>query len=136
MDYEGNNDFLRGMVSNLSHWGNLSARQVEATESCFAVIDRIEAARANSQHIGNVGDKVTLTITIDRIVVIEGHYGTNYINIARDEQGNVLTYKGLTDIGLKGETKTIKASVKEHTLYDGVKQTIIQRPKVVEMARG
>jgi hypothetical protein len=79
-----------------------------------------------------VGDKVTLTITIDRIITIEGYYGTNFIHIARDENGNVLTYKGLTNIGLKGETTTIKASIKEHTLYDGVKQTIIQRPKVLK----
>lgn len=129
--YTGTNDFLLSMIERLGYWGTLSGNQTEAAESCFAVIDRLEAARATSQHIGAVGDKVTLTITIDRIVVIEGHYGTNYINIARDEQGNVLTYKGLTDIGLKGETKTIKASVKEHTLYDGVKQTIIQRPKVI-----
>jgi len=134
--YTGENDFLRSMIERLGYWGTLSEKQTEATESCFATIDRKEATRLTSEYIGNVGDKVTLTITIDRIVKIEGYYGTNYINIARDEQGNVLTYKGLTDIGLKGETKTIKASVKEHTLYDGVKQTIIQRPKVVEVALG
>ena len=34
----------------------------------------------------------------------------------------------------KGDTTTIKASVKEHTVYNGIKQTVIQRPKVV--ARG
>ena len=137
MAYEGDNEFLRDMVSNLSHWGNLSARQVEATESCFAVIDRIEAARANSQHIGNVGDKVTLTITVERIVVLKSEfYGDNYITIARDEQGNAITYKGRSDIGGKGDTLTIKASIKEHTVYNGIKQTVIQRPKVVELALG
>jgi hypothetical protein len=134
--YTGENDFLRSMIERLGYWGTLSDKQTEAAESCFAVLDRKEAARLTSQHIGNVGDKVTLTITIDRIVVIEGHYGTNYINIARDQHGNVVTYKGQTDIGLKGETTTVKATVKEHTLYDGVKQTIIQRPKVLEEALG
>lgn len=133
--YEGNNDFLRGSIENLAYWGNLSPRQVEAVESCFAVIDRLEAARANSQHIGNVGDKVTLTITVERIVVLKSEfYGNNYITIARDEQGNAITYKGKTDIGAKGATTTIKASIKEHTVYNGVKQTAIQRPKVLEAA--
>jgi len=133
--YEGTNEFLRSMAYNLAHWGDLTARQVEAVESCFAVIDRLEAARANSQHIGVVGDKVTLTITVERIIVLKSEfYGDNYITIARDEQGNAITYKGRSDLGGKGDTCTVKASVKEHTVYNGVKQTVIQRPKVLEAA--
>lgn len=129
--YEGTNDFLRSSAMNLAHWGNLTQRQLEAVESCFAVIDRIEAARANSQHIGHVGDKVTLTITVERVIVLDTQFGTNYITIARDEQGNAITYKGRTNIGDKAETNTIKASVKEHTVYNGIKQTVIQRPKII-----
>lgn len=133
--YKGDNEFLRGSAQNLAHWGNLTARQVEAVESCFAVIDRLEAARANSQFVGNVGDKVTLTITVERIVVIKSEfYGDNYITIAYDEAGNVYTYKGKSNIGRKGETSTIKASIKAHVEYNGVKQTAIQRPKILETA--
>ena len=132
--YEGTNDFLRDMAYNLANWGNLTARQLEAVESAFAVIDRTEAARANSQHLGAVGDKVTLTITVERVIVLESQFGTNYITIARDEQGNAVTYKGRTDIGNKGDVNTIKASVKEHTVYNGIKQTVVQRPKLVELA--
>jgi hypothetical protein len=135
--YTGANEFLRGSIQNLAYWGSLSARQVEAVESCFAVIDRQEFARANSQFIGNVGDKVTVTITVERIVVIKSEfYGDNYITIAHDESGNVYTYKGKTNIGAKGETNTIKASIKAHVEYKGVKQTAIQRPKVLEVALG
>ena len=130
--YAGTNEFLLSSIANLAYWGNLSARQVEAVESCFAVIDRLEAARANSQHIGAVGDKVTLTITVERIIVLKSEfYGDNYITIASDEQGNAITYKGRSDIGGKGDTVTIKASIKEHTVYNGVKQTVIQRPKII-----
>ena len=134
MAYEGGNEFLRDMATNLKYWGNLSARQVEATESCFAVIDRTEAARANSKHIGNVGDKVTLTITVERVIALESFYGVTYITIARDEQGNVITYKGNSSIGDKGDTNTIKATIKEHTIYNDIQQTIIQRPRVLEVA--
>jgi hypothetical protein len=134
MAYEGTNSFLRDMMSNLSHWGNLSARQLEAVESCFAVIDRTEAARANSQHIGAVGDKITLTITVECIIVLESQFGTTFITLARDEQGNTIFYKGRVNIGSNGDTNTVKASVKEHTVYNGIKQTVIQRPKLLEVA--
>jgi len=131
--YTGANEFLRSAKQNIAQWGNLSARQVEAVESCFAVIDRQEFARANSQHIGAVGDKVTLTITVERIIVLHSEfYGNNYITIARDEAGNAITYKGKTSIGGKGDINTVKASIKEHTVYNGIKQTVIQRPKVLE----
>jgi hypothetical protein len=135
--YKGANEFLRGSIQNLAYSVTLSARQVEAVESCFAVIDRQEFARANSQFIGAVGDKVTVTITVERIVVIKSEfYGDNYITIAYDESGNVYTYKGKTNIGAKGETNTIKASIKAHVEYTGVQQTAIQRPKVLEVALG
>jgi hypothetical protein len=132
--YEGTNDFLRSSAINLAQWGNLTQRQLEAVESCFSVIDRLEAARVNSQHIGSVGDKVTLTITVERIIVLETQFGTNYITIARDEQGNAVTYKGRINIGDKGDTNTIKATVCAHTVYNGIKQTTVQRPKLLEVA--
>lgn len=135
--YTGANEFLRSAKQNIAQWGSLSARQVEAVESCFAVLERKEFARANSKHIGAVGDKVTLTLTIEHIIAIEGFYGTTYITIAHDEQGNAITYKGAgRTIGRKGETLRIKASVKDHTEYNGIKQTVIQRPKVLEVALG
>jgi hypothetical protein len=124
------------MIERLGYWGTLSAKQTEAAESCFATIDRLDAARANSQHIGTVGDKITLTITVERIIVLESQFGTTFITLARDEQGNTIFYKGRTNIGSKGDTSTIKAAVKEHTEYSGVKQTVIQRPKLVEVALG
>jgi hypothetical protein len=127
--YAGTNEFLLSANQNIAQWGKLTDRQLEAVESCFAVIDRQEFARANSQFIGNVGDKVTMTITVERIIVLKSEfYGDNYITIAHDEAGNVYTYKGKTNIGAKGETNTIKASIKAHVEYKGVKQTVVQRP--------
>jgi hypothetical protein len=135
--YEGSNEFLSSFNATLAQWGTLTPRQLEAVESCFATIDRLEAARLNSKHIGIVGDKVTLTLTVERIIVLESQfYGNNYITIGTDEHGNAITYKGRVDIGSKGDVVTIKASIKEHTEYRGVKQTAIQRPKVLEEALG
>ena len=130
--YTGTNDFLLSMIQRLTDWGSLSHNQTEAAASCFAVIDRLEVSRVTSKHIGAVGDKITLTITVERIVVLKSEfYGDNYITIARDEAGNTIVYKGKTDIGGKGDTTTVKASIKDHTEYNGVKQTLIQRPKVI-----
>ena len=134
--YTGANSFMISMIERLGYWGTLSIKQTEAAESFFAALDRAEVARLTSKHIGNIGDKVTLTITVERIVVLETSFGRNYITIAVDQNGNTLTYKGLIDIGAKGDTTTIKATIKDHTVYNDVQQTIIQRPKVLEVALG
>ena len=125
-------DFWEGFrVSFFQRMEAPTARQI-------ALVDAEVAKRqqnAVSGHLGALGDKVTLTITVEHIVVLESVvYGNNYITIARDEQGNVVTYKGRARIGRKGDTVTVKATVKEHTTYNGVKQTVIQRPKVMEAA--
>ena len=115
-------------------------RAIAPTERQIGLVEAEIAKRAQnaaSGHLGAIGDKLTMTIAVERIIVLESKfYGTNYITIARDEQGNIISYKGLTDIGNKGDTLTIKATVKEHTVYKGVKQTVIQRPKVLEEALG
>jgi hypothetical protein len=129
--YGGANEFLRSMAANLAYWGNLTQRQLDSVLSCLASIDRAEFARANSQHLGEVGKKVTLVLTVNHIVVLESMYGTNYIHICEDADRNAVIYKGKAqDFPRKGETATIVASVKEHGVREGVKQTIIQRPKL------
>jgi hypothetical protein len=58
-----------------------------------------------------------------------------------DADKNVVIYKGTSDaVGWslegqprgKGDSLTITATVKEHGVREGVKQTIIQRPKAVK----
>lgn len=118
------NDFLRRAMAP-------TARQIELVDGEVAK----RAKNAASAFVGNVGDKLTLTVTVERIIVLPDYgFGVNYINILRDQAGNLLVYKGLSDIGQQGETVTMKATVKEHNIRDGVQQTVIQRPKVLEVA--
>lgn len=107
---------------------NPTDRQTELVNKAIAKIEKDAA----SSFVGRVGDKVELTVTIERIVVLNSKlYGISYIFIGRDQDGSVITYKGAADIGLVGDTCTIRATVKAHEMYNGVAQTVIQRPKVI-----
>jgi hypothetical protein len=114
------------------------ARMKAPTERQIELVkDEVAKRQKNacSAFVGHVGDKVEMTITVERIIVLQSQfYGTNYITIARDQHGNVITYKGLSDLGAVGDTNTIKATIKNHERYNGVRQTSIQRPKVLQMA--
>jgi hypothetical protein len=144
-DDEGNfkcykENFVGSLASAYATYGKLSEKQVLAVRKCIADRNarKIEwaskqaALDATRQHIGIIGEKVTITITCVHVVEIDSTYGTNYINICEDADKNIIIYKGYA-IGFpcKGETAIIKATIKDHGVRNGVKQTLIQRPKVV-----
>jgi hypothetical protein len=120
-----------------SHFEQIEAKGKAALQK---KLDKVwDAKCAKSEHIGELKQRLTLVATITRVVAYEGisysYYddGMRTIIELTDKEGNVLTYFGNgNNIGDKGETVTIKATVKDHTVYKGLKQTVIQRPKLVE----
>jgi hypothetical protein len=106
-----------------------TARQIELVEGEVAK----RAKNAASAFLGAVGDKIEMTITIERVINIGDRWMPCYISICRDSNGNVVTYKGTAAVMLDtdGEFK-VRATVKEHTVYNGVNQTVIQRPKLLD----
>ena len=60
-----------------------------------------------------------------------GPFGTTYVYVCADPDGNVIVYKGSATIGKNGEAIKVKATIKEHGIRDGVCQTIIGRPKKI-----
>ena len=140
-DFVGYTDnFVGSLARALDNFGKLSEGQ------CAAILKGIDAraakkaewaaeraaAGAASEYLGTVGEKIVMVLTCVHVVTLEGTYGLTFINICKDSFGNTVIYKGNAQgFPLKGETATVKASIKAHDLRDGVKQTLIQRPKVV-----
>ena len=106
-----------------------------------------EARKAISQYIGNIGDKVTVSVKLERRVDYEvpsfRGYGkeTHRIYIFVDEAGNKIVWKtsGILWNDPKewskgsvqeGDSVTIKGTVKRHGDYNGEKQTELQRVKL------
>ena len=135
-------NFVGSLASAYAKYGKLSEKQVAAVRKCIA--DRIarkaewaskqaliDAAR---QHIGSVGQKITLTLTLKKVINLESHFGTIGLFIFEDAEKNVVIYKGNSSSVwylAEGEVATLTATVKEHGVRNGVKQTLIQRPKAV-----
>ena len=83
---------------------------------------------ATSAYIGAISDRIEIAGTIERVITTESFYGIKHINIIRCNDGNVVLYRG-NYLGGKDDAVHIMATVAEHTEYNGVKQTIVQRPK-------
>lgn len=81
---------------------------------------------ALDEHLGEVGDKVEVEVSIDRMVTKQGMYGTTYIYSMTSKQGHKLVWFGTTN-NLQGTNVKIKATIKRLGEFRGEKQTVLTR---------
>ena len=86
-----------------------------------------EAAVALSEYVGEVGQRITLkAATVALLASWDGYYGTTWLYKFVDERGNVFIWRSSRPFTAENGA-TIRATVKEHSVRDGVKQTIVTR---------
>jgi hypothetical protein len=139
-------DFYSKMKFAVIDWGRLSPGQESAVlrmiEKAKARIAEREAAKeakaASAQHIGTVGERRDFDLTLKFKTIYETRFGFTKIYVMEDDAGNVAVYKGSSyltrengDALETGDRVKFKATIKAHGERDGVKQTIISRPKVI-----
>jgi len=142
-NFKGHTDDFMGSMANAFYtYGKLSPKQCEAILKGIDAraarkaewADKKAAIDATRAFVGTVGEKITITLKVVHIVELDGSFGTVYINICEDANNNTIIYKGnAKGFPEKGETATITATVKEHGVRNGVKQTVIQRPKLATL---
>lgn len=125
------------MYDVINEWGGLTEAQAAAvvriaTENAAQREERMAARRASdlkSQHIGTVGERLEFQITCHKTLEFNGRFGVTYLNICK-QGDDVVIYKG-SNAFKQGETIRIKATIKAHDEREGIKQTIIARPKEI-----
>jgi len=139
-DYGQKDGFMGSMAKAFDTYGKLTPNQsaailkgIDARAARKAEWAAQNAAQAAyKEHVGTVGEKMVLTITTMHVVLIETAYGVIGLYICEDANKNTIIYKGnAKGFPDKGESAMVMATIKEHGVRDGVKQTTIQRPKVI-----
>ncbi len=133
-------DFFTKMRESVNEWGGLTEGQ---TKAVLAMIERGEARVAErakareearqadadkSGWVGEIGQRRVFDLTIRMVFEMSGMYGTSYLHVMHDADGNVVVYKGTNRLGAMHDAVSVKATVKDHDTRDGVKQTKISRP--------
>ena len=87
--------------------------------------------RAKSQYIGTIGDKIEIKATYLYTAWFEGFYGTTYIHNFKAGDNAIIwkTSNGLMEVDENSEV-TLKGTIKEHSEYNGQKQTVLTRCKI------
>mgnify|MGYP007032357800 CR=1 FL=1 len=98
-------------------------------------------------YIGNIKERIEMVVTLVGDHTFQNkynYYGVIHIYTMKDEHENVFVWKTGTTMGLdmddgdfdpikKGDTIKIKGTVKEHSEYRGIEQTVLTRVKVQEI---
>jgi hypothetical protein len=93
-----------------------------------ATAQKIERAkRPTSEHVGEVGKRLTFTATLERVFSFDSDYGAIHIHKFRTAEGSILVWKTGSAMLNQGKVYTIKGTVKTHDEYKGEKQTTLSR---------
>lgn len=92
-------------------------------------------ARKDNVYVGEIGDKVEFTVSKSRMLVDKSRRAYDFYLVELvDTNGN--TYIWSTSNSKFKEGTKIQATVKGHSEYKGIKQTVITRGKVLETPKG
>lgn len=106
------------LASAIAGYDRELGRQVEQTVTRLDVV---------STHVGAIGDRLTMSVTVLRVADIETDYGALHIHTMRDAVGNAIVWKTTSkrlDVGWSG---IIKGTVKKHAEYRSEQQTELSR---------
>lgn len=123
-------------VNLIARSGLVRRKSAGIAASIIAAYDREVEKRARSEakgpsvHVGEVGKRTTLTLTLHKVITCEGGmYGPSYLHIMSDENGNDIKWfaSDTNDWFDVGSTVRCDATVKKHDAYKGRPCTMVNR---------
>lgn len=80
-----------------------------------------------SKFVGEIGERIELTLTVISAIKIENNYGHSTMHIMEDDCGNVYVWTTAAKSWSEGSVKTIRGTIKNHRTYKNTKQTVLTR---------
>lgn len=100
---------------------------LKTDEAVRKVVDSLTYEPSVSEYQGAIGDRIEVTVTVDKNITVSGYYGVSNMHIMSDAEGNVYVWTTASKSWSEGTQKTIRGTVKDHREYKNTKQTILTR---------
>lgn len=128
-------DYLRWMASQVDLEAPEGLERSKWAISCqIAAKWLAEHPVKESEWIGEIGNKVVLTLKLQKVIFIQGQWRTILYKCVTEE-GDVVTFytvaSGFSDL-LVGQQFVVSGTIKKHDEYKESKSTVIARPKLVK----
>lgn len=96
-------------------------------------VEAILYGDAEDSWVGSVGDRLELTLTVEKSISLEGYHGYSTLHVMRDSDNNTFVWTTAAKCWEIGTIHHIRGTVKEQKKYKGECQTILTR--CVEVGR-
>lgn len=131
-------------VKEIIHGKTFNTPKYEEKPQAPKATSTWDKIKTGSDFVGTPGKREVMKLTVYKVNSFSGSYGTTYIYLMYDANFNMFVYKGkyLTK-QVKDDTHdypdsiddkkehTIEFKIKKHDTYQGIKQTVIERPIVL-----
>lgn len=86
-----------------------------------------------SEFVGEIGERIELTLTVTRAIEIENNYGHSMMHIMEDDCGNVYVWTTAAKSWPKGTVKHVRGTIKDHRTYKNTKQTVLKNCREIQL---
>lgn len=116
-------------------WEDVCDESGEGLKNDTAIKEVVESLiydKSESEFIGEVGDRLDFTLTVNKIIPFENYFGHSNMYIFNDESGNEFVWTTSAKTLTLGKTYQVRGSIKEHKMYRNSAQNVLTRCAVKE----
>lgn len=135
------NEFIADVIRKATERSQITEAQTVAVWRAIERIERKRRLAAASQHVGTVGQRIERAVKVERVSEFcrpkfnaEWLTETVFVVTMRDDEGNSIVSMSPAFHAEEGERFILRATVREHSTYNGQKQTKVNRAAKKEMA--
>ena len=104
--------------------------QLRSESEVKAAVQSLMYEPSNSKHIGSIGERLDLELTIAGCYPKTNHFGTSYFHVMKNADGDVFTWHTSARQLEVGKTYNMRGTIKEHILYKNEKQNVLTRCQI------
>jgi hypothetical protein len=95
--------------------------------------EKRKAEMTKSDFVGEVGERITVPVTVVRTREVGGQFGVSYMYRMLDADGDIYVWFSSNNVLDDGKTYNLTGTVKKHETYNDIKQTVLTRCKADEI---
>lgn len=124
------NDLPAGVIPKKLFWKDIGKGETltKTKEELTNYVNNIlNDNNDNSHYVGEIGERLEITITVLHNFAGTGKFGRMNTHIMTDSSGNRFVWVTSSKSWAQGSIKKIRGTVKAHDMYNGIQQTILTR---------
>lgn len=96
-------------------------------------VENIIYDKDGSDFVGEIGERLDLTLTVQTAIPIETNFGRSVMYIFKDANNNELIWTTAAKVNLScGSTYNMRGTIKDRRIYKGKRQSILNRCSIKE----